>query len=89
MRRLDEVYSQPADTGSGNNINTQLVYAIEYLKTKNGPARIEDISIVTNTPLDTNAALLDKFLKHERVEYDPKTKLYSYKVRSSLPSSSS
>ncbi|VDC07255.1 unnamed protein product [Peniophora sp. CBMAI 1063] len=74
-----EVYSQPADTGTGTNINTQLVYAIEYLKNKNGPARIEDISIVTNTPLDTNAALLDKFLKHERVEYDPKTKLYSYK----------
>ncbi|KZV72420.1 transcription initiation factor IIE subunit beta [Peniophora sp. CONT] len=75
----NEVYSQPADTGTGQNINTQLVYAIEYLKTKNGPARIEDISIVTNTPLDTNQALLDKFLKHERVEYDPKTKLYSYK----------
>ena len=36
MMRLDEVYSQPADTGTGSNINTQLVYAIEYLKVCTG-----------------------------------------------------
>ena len=29
---IDIVYSQPADTGTGNNINTQLVYAVNYLK---------------------------------------------------------
>jgi transcription initiation factor TFIIE subunit beta len=28
----DVVYSQPADTGTGVNLNTQLVYAVNYLK---------------------------------------------------------
>lgn len=31
-RALDVVYSQPADTGTGNNVNTQLVYAVAHLK---------------------------------------------------------
>jgi len=31
-RVLDVVYSQPADTGTGNNVNTQLVYAVSHLK---------------------------------------------------------
>lgn len=31
-RLVDIVYSQPADTGTGNNINTQLVYAVNHLK---------------------------------------------------------
>ena len=29
---IDVVYSQPADTGTGANINTQLVYAVDNLK---------------------------------------------------------
>jgi len=32
VRVLDVVYSQPADTGTGNNVNTQLVYAVAHLK---------------------------------------------------------
>lgn len=32
---IDIVYSQPADTGTGNNINTQLVYAVNCLKVRN------------------------------------------------------
>ncbi|KAG5646178.1 hypothetical protein DXG03_004231 [Asterophora parasitica] len=64
------VYSQPADTGTGTNINTQLVYAVNHLK---------DIAIVTNTPLDTDHALLEKFKAHDRIAWDPKTDLYSYK----------
>jgi transcription initiation factor TFIIE subunit beta len=43
--------------------------------------RLEDIAIVTNTPLTTDLALLEKFKHHDRVVYDPKTDLYSYKVR--------
>ena len=42
--------------------------------------RLEDIAIVTNTPLTTDLALLEKFKHHDRVAYDPKTDLYSYKV---------
>ena len=28
------VYSQPADTGTGTDINTQIVYAVDHLKVK-------------------------------------------------------
>ena len=30
--KANVVYSQPADTGTGSNINTQLVYAVDHLK---------------------------------------------------------
>ncbi|KAF9552307.1 transcription initiation factor IIE subunit beta [Agrocybe pediades] len=73
------VYSQPADTGSGNNVNTQLVYAVNHLKSTQNPMRLQDIAIVTNTPLDTDLVLLEKFKSHDKIQYDPKTDLYSYK----------
>ncbi|KAG6819321.1 hypothetical protein H0H93_012958 [Arthromyces matolae] len=68
------VYSQPADTGTGMNVNTQLVYA----STQN-PMRLQDIAIVTSIPIDTDPVLLEKFKAHDRVIWDPKTDLYSYK----------
>lgn len=37
------VYSQPADTGTGRNIMTQVTYAIEHLKTKGVPLSLEDL----------------------------------------------
>jgi len=73
------VWSQPADTGSGNNINTQLVYAVDYLKSTPNPTRLEDIALLTNTPLLEDPVLLEKFKAHDRIEYNPKTDLYSYK----------
>lgn len=73
------VYSQPADTGTGTNVNTQLLYAVNHLKSVNGPMRLQDIAIVTNTPLDVDQVLLEKFKSHERVEFDPKTNLYSFR----------
>lgn len=73
------VYSQPADTGTGMNVNTQLVYAVSHLKSTQNPMRLQDIAIVTNTPLDTDVVLLEKFKAHDRVLYDPKTDLFSYK----------
>ena len=30
----DVVYSQPADTGTGQDINTQIVYAVDHLKVR-------------------------------------------------------
>jgi len=42
--------------------------------------RLQDIAIVTSTPLDTDANLLEKFKAHDRIQYDPKTDLFSYKV---------
>lgn len=41
--------------------------------------RLQDIAIVTNTPLDTDLVLLEKFKSHDRVQYDQKTGLYSYR----------
>lgn len=46
--------------------------------------RLQDIAIVTNTPLDTDMVLLEKFKGHDRILWDPKTDLYSYKVSGSL-----
>ncbi|KAG6812241.1 hypothetical protein H0H92_003781 [Tricholoma furcatifolium] len=73
------VYSQPADTGTGVNINTQLVYAVNHLKGTHNPMRLQDIAIVTDTPLDTDPVLREKFKAHDRILWDPKTDLYSYK----------
>lgn len=42
--------------------------------------RLQDIAIVTNTPLDTDHTLLERFKAHDRIAWDPKTDLYSYKV---------
>ncbi|KAL4063988.1 hypothetical protein V8B97DRAFT_1989856 [Scleroderma yunnanense] len=77
--KTNVVYSQPADTGTGTNVNTQLVYALDYLKSTANPMRLQDIAIVTSTPLDTDMVLLEKFKSHDRVQYDPKTGLYSYR----------
>jgi len=41
--------------------------------------RLQDIAIITNTPLDTDSVLREKFRAHESVTWDPKTDLYSYK----------
>lgn len=48
--------------------------------------RLQDIAIVTNTPVDTDPILLEKFRAHDRVQYDPKTDLYTYKVTFPLDS---
>ncbi|TEB33847.1 transcription initiation factor IIE subunit beta [Coprinellus micaceus] len=67
------VYSQPADTGTGNNVNTQLVYAVSFMKGKQGPMRIEDIALMTETPIDTDPVLREKFKMHDKIQFDPKT----------------
>ncbi|KAI5118624.1 hypothetical protein M0805_006992 [Coniferiporia weirii] len=73
------VYSQPVDTGTGSDINTQIVYAVDHLKHNGNPMRLQDLAIVTNTPLDSNQALFERFRAHDRVIHDPKTDLYSYR----------
>ncbi|KAF6761640.1 transcription initiation factor IIE subunit beta [Ephemerocybe angulata] len=73
------VFSQPKDTGTGTNINTQLVYAVDYMRQKPGPMRLEDIALFTDTPLDTDLMLREKFKAHDKIQFDHKTGLYSYK----------
>jgi len=73
------VYSQPADTGTGTNVNTQLVYLVNHLKSNGNPMRLQDLAIITNIPVDTSPALLEKFRAHDRVVHDQRTDLYSYR----------
>ncbi len=42
--------------------------------------RLDDLAIKTQTPLDTDRVLFEKFRTHERVEFDVKTNLYSFKA---------
>lgn len=44
--------------------------------------RLEDIANQSETPLDAEQELADRFKNHEKIQYDVKTNLYSYKVRS-------
>jgi transcription initiation factor TFIIE subunit beta len=42
--------------------------------------RLDDLAIRTQTPLDADKVLFEKFRAHERVEFDIKTNLYSFKA---------
>ncbi len=54
---------------------------MSHLKATGNPMRLQDLAIITNTPVDTDKVLLEKFKAHDRVIHDPKTDLYSYRVR--------
>jgi len=58
---------------------TQLVYAVDHLKKHGNPMRLQELAIVTDTPLLSDPGLLEKFKAHDRVVHDPKTDLYSYR----------
>ncbi|KAF6750338.1 hypothetical protein DFP72DRAFT_851721 [Ephemerocybe angulata] len=49
------------------------------MKQKPGPMRLEDIALFTDTPLDTDLMLREKFKAHDKIQFDHKTGLYSYK----------
>lgn len=73
----DIVYSQPANTGTGKDIMTQVLFAIEHMKTKNVPLKFNDI--VSYLSLQQRAqdqaylhALRSILQVHEKVNYDPK-----------------
>jgi len=76
-----EVYSQPKNTGAGTHETTQLFSAIEALKRQQGPVRLEDLALSNNLAslLDQNGSLFQRFKTNERVQYDPKVNLWSYK----------
>ncbi|EJD46963.1 transcription initiation factor IIE, beta subunit [Auricularia subglabra TFB-10046 SS5] len=73
------VFSQPADTGTGSNVNTQLVYAVKHLKDNGNPMRLQDLAILSNLPLMSDQHLLERFKGHDRVLHDEKTGLFSYR----------
>ncbi|KAJ5259534.1 hypothetical protein N7478_012515 [Penicillium angulare] len=72
----DIVYSQPANTGTGKDIMTQVLFAIEHMKNKGVPLRFSDI--ISYLSLQHRAhdqgyvqALRSILRMHEKVEYDP------------------
>ena len=66
------VYSQPADTGTGRYIMTQVTYAVEHLKKKETPrtlAQIVDhLSLQSQNP-DSRRNIAQILKRHDRVEY--------------------
>jgi hypothetical protein len=63
----------------------RVTFADASFQNQSGPKRLDDIAAYSQVPLDTDRELLERFKEHERVEYDPKMQLYSYKVRGNLP----
>ncbi|RAO68937.1 uncharacterized protein BHQ10_004949 [Talaromyces amestolkiae] len=70
------VYSQPADTGTGKDIMTNVLYAIQKMKEKNAPLTFEDIvgylSLQERRHDQGYVHALRSILQvHEKVNYDP------------------
>lgn len=68
-------YSQPADTGSGREVMTQVVYAIDYLKSKDRPISFTDIWNYLSIPANQQQhrqVLRRALMEHPKVDYDPK-----------------
>ena len=69
------VYSQPADTGTGKSIMTQVTYAIEYLKSKGTPQTLNDLLSYLSLQYhgdDYKRAITTILRRHEKIDYDPK-----------------
>ncbi|OLL24484.1 Transcription initiation factor IIE subunit beta [Neolecta irregularis DAH-3] len=70
------VYSQPADTGVGNVMQTQFVYAVEYLKKHECPKTASEISGYLSQPL--SQSLISFLRSNSKIAYDKATDTYTY-----------
>lgn len=73
---VDIVYSQPANTGTGKDIMTQVLFAIEHMKSKGVPLKFADIVSYLSLQHRANdpgyvQALRRILQKHEKVDFDP------------------
>ncbi|KAL9001332.1 MAG: hypothetical protein Q9169_000223 [Polycauliona sp. 2 TL-2023] len=89
-------FSQPADTGVGQHIMTQVTYAIDHLKKRDEPqtfgAILEYLSMQTREESYKNA--LEKILiRHDKVNYQPKREgqpaLFSFRPAHNIRSAES
>ncbi|KAL9118387.1 MAG: hypothetical protein Q9187_005069 [Circinaria calcarea] len=67
------VYSQPADTGTGRNIMTQVTYAVEYLKNKGTPQTLSDLLSYLSLQYredDYKRTIWAILKQHDKVKYD-------------------
>ncbi|EFW21334.1 hypothetical protein D8B26_001546 [Coccidioides posadasii str. Silveira] len=72
----DIVYSQPANTGTGKDIMTQVVFAIEHMKSKDVPLTFSDIQSYLSLHRQGHDqayihALRRILQSHDKVDYDP------------------
>lgn len=70
------VYSQPADTGTGKNIMTQVTYAIEHLKNKGTPQTLSDLLSylsLQHREGEYKRTIGTILMNHEKVQYEHKT----------------
>lgn len=68
-------YSQPSDTGTGKNLYTQMVYAVDYIKDKGRPQTLTDIISylnIHNEPEQYKDNVKRALRKHAKVQYHPK-----------------
>ncbi|GAA93734.1 uncharacterized protein L969DRAFT_608927 [Mixia osmundae IAM 14324] len=78
------IAAQQREAG-GTQAATQLYAAVLHLKDRNGPVRLEDLIDYTSAHLlgqpgaEQEGGLLRALRQHERVEYDPRTDLYSWR----------
>ncbi|KAG4304952.1 hypothetical protein PORY_001627 [Pneumocystis oryctolagi] len=75
--RSNIVYSQPDDSGTGNHLQSQLYYALEYLKKREAPKTLKEISSYLSIPLTEE--FIDRLRTNERIEYDPYKDTYYFK----------
>ncbi|GAA5861945.1 hypothetical protein JCM8547_001534 [Rhodosporidiobolus lusitaniae] len=72
--------TQPALSGIGRHWQTQLALTVSFLKSLGGPIRLEDLALRSNVEaLLHNHELVQGLRQHERVKYDERTGLWSYK----------
>ncbi|EER44026.1 transcription initiation factor IIE subunit beta [Histoplasma capsulatum var. duboisii H88] len=72
----DTVYSQPANTGTGKDIMTQVVFAIDHMKSKDYALKFADILSYLSLQQQGHdpgyiQALKRILQSHDKVEYDP------------------
>lgn len=66
------VFSQPAATGFGNNITTQVTYVIDFLKKKDEPKTLLDIlGYLSVSNVDSQKQIAGILKKHSRVTWTP------------------
>ncbi|RVD80700.1 uncharacterized protein DFL_008594 [Arthrobotrys flagrans] len=71
------VYSQPADTGMGQYIMTQVLHLVEHLKEVEKPLTRADLERFLAKPLDST--MIEILRSHDKLVYDHVTDTYAFK----------
>ncbi|KAG0758486.1 hypothetical protein G6F57_004478 [Rhizopus arrhizus] len=78
-KKKSTVYSQPANTGTGQHAMSQLYTVIQFLKDSNHPQSVVSIASRTKVDISKNPALWEKLVNNEKIEYDSVNNMFSYK----------